>query len=155
MKTQSNSRRVPPLIWRQVNFQFCGIKILIFTGTLILNLSIIFLVFHLQPRREFDYANKETALMDFPCDNALRNICPHDDTANCSGICLVMSVIDSGGKWEVKLQLYSGANDWRNPIPVLEVYGATDEVCEEMGLDNYSVHRRGRLDFKWEQTHKS
>jgi len=86
MKTQSTSRRVFPIIWRQLNLQFCALKSLIFTGLLVLNLSIIFLAFHLPPRREFDYANKKTALMDSPCDNALRNICPLNDTVNCSGI---------------------------------------------------------------------
>ena len=67
MKTQSTSRRVVPTIWRQLNFQFCALKSLIFAGLLIINFSIIFLAFRLPPRREFDYANKKTAFMDFPC----------------------------------------------------------------------------------------
>ena len=55
-----------------------------------------------------------------------------------------MCLADNGGKWEVKLQLYSGGDDRRYPIPVLEVYGATDQVCEELDLDNFFRSSSGK-----------
>jgi len=78
--------RLRLIIWRQVNFQFWKTKLLLCAAVLILNLSIIFGVLHFRLAcPEITSDAKMVALMDFPCERALRHISPYN-AGNCSGI---------------------------------------------------------------------
>jgi hypothetical protein len=45
------------------------------------------------------------------------------------------------GKWQVKLQLVPHDRSEPDSLPLLEIYGASDEFCEELGYDRVPVDR--------------
>jgi hypothetical protein len=47
----------------------------------------------------------------------------------------------TAGKWEVKLQLGPHDSSYPGPLPLLEIYGASDKICEELGFDMVPVDR--------------
>lgn len=85
------------------------------------------------------YINK-SVYMDRPCDNELRKLCSQSGTKDWAGINF-FRWISRAGKWELKLQL--GPNDRIVPgsLPLLEVYGASDDACGELGYDMVPVDR--------------
>lgn len=142
MKTSSISRICLSIFWRQINFQFWKVKLKVLVGLLIVQASAIFLIHRFDQVADLDYMVKGTALMDRPCEKALRNFCPQNDILNCSGeILYIIRNTDNEDKWEVKLQLHQQQVDIRFPVSLLEVYGGTDEACKKLGLGNLPLYR--------------
>ena len=87
-----------------------------------------------------------TVFLDRPCERALREICPPNDIWNCSGTYKLppqkyLSTSDDVGAWEVKLQLLKHPIIPRPSWPEMNVYGAKESVCEELGFTEISLGR--------------
>jgi hypothetical protein len=132
------------VLWRQINLQFWKQKLGIIIATSLVANGLQLALHRFLMGELSDIVPTRTAFLDRPCDNAVLKTCQFVSFRNTSH-CLGQShsyttPTDKAENWEVKLQLVSTPAEGF-PVAVLEVYGATDSVCKELGFDVVSPQR--------------
>ena len=131
-------------LWRQINLQFWKQKLGIIIATSLVGNGLQVALFHFFDTELSDIVPKRTAFLDRPCDNAVLKTCQlvsFRNTSHCLGQSHSYTTpTDKAENWEVKLQLVDTPSEGF-PVAVLEVYGATDSVCKDLGFDVVNPQR--------------